>query len=84
MRQRLEAGQTSVKRKETNRLRNDGQRLTVRFERKTNEFNEDLQLERLKIVDGIRRKVVNLLVRYSRENGYTIIFDSSVQDSLIV
>ena len=65
-------------------VRCDGQRLTVRFERKTKEFNEDLQLERLKIVDDIRRKVVSLLVRYSRENGYSIIFDSSVQDSLIV
>jgi hypothetical protein len=35
-------------------------------------------------VDGIRRKVVNLLARYSRENDYAVIFDSSVQDSLIV
>ena len=34
-------------------VRCDGQRLTVRFERKTKEFNEDLQLERLKIVDDI-------------------------------
>lgn len=35
-------------------------------------------------MDDIRRKVLNLVVRYSRENGYTIIFDSSVQDPLIV
>ena len=84
VRQRLEAGQTLGQAEETYRLRSDGGRLTVRFERKTKEFNEDLQLERSKIVDDIRRKVVNLLARYSRENGYAIIFDSSVQDSLIV
>jgi hypothetical protein len=30
------------------------------------------------------RKVANLLVRYSHENGYAIIFDSSVPDSPIV
>jgi Outer membrane protein (OmpH-like) len=65
-------------------LRSDGERFKIRFERKTKEFNEDLQLERSKIVDGIRRKAINLLARYSRENGYAVIFDSSVQDSLIV
>ena len=84
VRQRLAAGQTLGQAEETYRLRNDGGRLKVRFERKTKEFNEELQLERSKIVDDIRRKVVNLLARYSRENGYGIIFDSSVQDSLIV
>jgi hypothetical protein len=52
--------------------------------RKTKEFNQDLQMERSKIVDGIRRKVVNLLARYSSENDYAVIFDSSAQDSLIV
>jgi Skp family chaperone for outer membrane proteins len=83
-RHRLEAGQTLGQAEEPYRLRSDGQRLTVRFERKTKEFNEDLQLERLRIVDDIRRKVVNLVVRYSRENGYTIVFDTSVQNPLIV
>jgi Skp family chaperone for outer membrane proteins len=84
VRQRLEAGQTLGQAEETYRLRSDGERFKILFERKTKEFNEDLQLERSKIVDDIRRKVINLLVRYSRENGYAIIFDSSVQDSLIV
>jgi hypothetical protein len=64
VRQRLAAGQTLGQAEETYRLRNDGGRLKVWFERKTKEFNEDLQLERSKIVDDIRRKVVNLLVRY--------------------
>jgi outer membrane protein len=84
LRHRLEAGQTLGQADETYRLRTDGQRLTVQFERKTKEFNEDLQFERSKVVDDFRRKVVNLLVRYSRENGYAVIFDSSVQDSMIV
>jgi len=84
VRQRQEAGQTLGQAEEIYRLRRDGQRLTFQFERKTKELNEDLQLERLKIMDDIRQKAVNLLVRYSRENGYTIIFDSSVQDSPIV
>jgi Skp family chaperone for outer membrane proteins len=64
VRQRLEAGQTLAEAEQTYRLRSDGERLAARFERKTKEFNEDLQLERSKIVDDIRRKVVNLLVRY--------------------
>jgi len=84
VRRRLEAGQTLGQAEETYRLRSDGQRLTARSERGTKQFNEDLQLDRLRIVDDIRRKVLNLVVRYSRENGYTIIFDSSVQDPLIV
>jgi Skp family chaperone for outer membrane proteins len=84
VRQRLAAGQTLAQAEEIYRLRSDGERFKIRFERKTKEFNEDLQLERSKIVDDIRRKAINLLARYSRENGYAVIFDSSVQDSLIV
>ena len=67
VRRRLGVGQTLGQAEETYRLRSDGGRLKVRFERKTKEFNEDLQLERSKIMDDIRRKVVNLLARYSRE-----------------
>jgi outer membrane protein len=84
LKQRLAAGQTTLSDEEKNRLGQQGQRLTVQFDRKSNELNEDVQSAQAEVVERIGRKMVDVLDRYSRENGFIAVFDSSAQNSPIL
>lgn len=66
------------------RLQVQGQRLTQQFDRKQNELNEDVQAAQADVVDRIGRKMMDILDRYSRENGLVAVFDSSAQNSPIL
>ncbi|MGA2300098.1 MAG: OmpH family outer membrane protein [Candidatus Acidiferrum sp.] len=84
MRQRLAAGQTTLSDEEKQRLTVQGQRLAAQLDRKNNELNEDAQAAQSDVVDRIGRKMMDVLDRYSRENGYVAVFDSSSQNSPIL
>jgi outer membrane protein len=84
LKQRIAAGQTTLSEEERNRLGQQGQRLAVQYDRKSNELNEDLQSAQAGVVDRIGRKMVDVLDRYSRENGFIAVFDSSAQNSPIL
>lgn len=79
LRQRLAAGQTTLSDDEKLRLTQQGQRLAAQLERKNNELQEDLNAAQGEVVDRIGRKMMDVLDRYSRENGLTAVFDSSAQ-----
>lgn len=84
LRQRLAAGQTTLSDEEKQRLTIQGQRLAAQLERKNNELQEDLNAAQGEVVDRIGRKMMDVLDRYSRENGYSAVFDSSAQNSPIL
>jgi outer membrane protein len=84
LRQRLAAGQTTLSDDEKQRLTIQGQRLAAQLDRKNNELNEDAQAEQGEVVDRIGRKMMDVLDRYSRENGYVAVFDTSSQNSPIL
>ena len=84
LRQRLAAGQTTLSDDEKQRLTVQGQRLAAQYDRKNNELNEDAQAEQGEVVDRIGRKMMDVLDRYSRENGYVAVFDTSAQNSPIL
>jgi outer membrane protein len=84
LRQRLQASQGKLSAGEEARLTKDGQRLAAQFERKQTEFNEDINAAQGDVIDRIGRKMVDVLDRYSRENGYSIVLDSSAQNTPIL
>jgi len=84
LRQRLAAGQTTLSDEEKQRLTVQGQRLASQFDRKNNELNEDAQAEQGEVVDRIGRKMMDVLDRYARENGYVAVLDTSSQNSPIL
>jgi outer membrane protein len=47
-------------------------------------LNEELNAAQGEIVDSIGRKMLEVLDRYSRENGYTVVLDTSAQGSPVV
>ena len=79
LRQRLAACEGKCSQDEITRLTQDGQKATSQFDRKNNELQEDSNAALGEVVDRIGRKMVDVLDRYARENGYTVVLDSSAQ-----
>lgn len=84
LRQRLQSGAATLSEEEKARLTAQGQRLAAQLERKNNELQEDVNAAQGEVVDRIGRKLVDVLDRYARENGFVVIFDSSAQNSPIL
>jgi|SRR5215467_1655597 len=84
LRQRLGACEGKCSQDEIARLTQQGQKATQRFDRLNNELNEDVQSAQGEVIDRIGRKMVDVLDKYSRENGYTVVLDSSAQNTPIL
>jgi outer membrane protein len=84
MRQRLAACEGKCSQDEIARLTNQGQRLAQQLERRQTEYQEDVNAAQGDVVDRIGRKMVDVLDRYARENGYTVVLDSSAQNNPIL
>jgi outer membrane protein len=84
LQQRLSAGANKLSPEEENRLRQQGQRLAQRLERMNTEYQEDANAALGDITERIGRKMVDVLDRYSRENGFVVVLDTSGQNSPIL
>jgi outer membrane protein len=84
LRQKLQAGASTLSEEEKARLTTQGQREAAKLERKNNELQEDVNAAQAEVVDRIGRKMMDVLDRYARENGFVAIFDSSAQNSPIL
>ncbi len=69
---------------ELSRLQRQGELLTRQFQRKQDDLNENVNAAQSDVIDNIGRKMLDVLDRYSRENGYTVVFDTSAQGSPVV
>ncbi len=61
------------------RIQRQAQAWAKRYERLENEVREDLQAAEGEIVDRIGRKMIEVLERHSRENGFSVVLDVSGQ-----
>ena len=84
LRQRLTACEGKCSQDEIGRLTQQGQKATQRFDRLNTELQEDVNSAQGEVIDRIGRKMVDVLDRYSRENGYTMVLDSSAQNTPIL
>jgi outer membrane protein len=84
IRQRIQTGGEKLSQEEQVRLQRKGELLTRQLERKQNEYQEDVNSAQGEVIDKIGRKMVDVLERYSRENGFVIILDSSAQNTPIL
>jgi outer membrane protein len=81
IRQRLAACEGKCSQDEIARLTTQGQRAAAQLERKQNEYQEDVNTAQQDVIDRIGRKMVDVIDRYARENGYSVILDSSAQNT---
>jgi outer membrane protein len=84
LRQRLAACEGKCSQDEIQRLTTQGQRLTQQLDRKNNEMTEDSNAALSDVIDRIGKKMVDVLDRYARDNGYTMVLDSSAQNTPIL
>lgn len=84
LRQRLAACEGKCSQDEIARLTTQGQRLAAQLERKQTEYQEDVNSAQGDVIDRIGRKMVDVLDRYARENGYSVVLDSSAQNTPIL
>ena len=84
LQQRLTSSNGKLSPEEESRLRQQGQRLAQRLERMNTEYQEDANAELGDITERIGRKMVDVLDRYARENGFVVVLDSSAQNTPIL
>jgi outer membrane protein len=84
LRSRLEAGQGKLNPEEATRLQREGEVKARQAQRKQDEYQEDVNAAQAEVFDRIGRKMIDVLDRYARENGYVVILDSSAQNTPIL
>ena len=84
LRQRLDAAGPKLNDEEKARLTRDGETKARQLQRKQDEYQEDVNAAQAEVFDRIGRKMVDVLDRYARENGYVVILDSSAQNTPIM
>jgi outer membrane protein len=81
---RLNEGARTLSDDEKSKLQRQGELLTRRLQRDNDGLNEELNAAQGEIVDAIGRKMLDVLDRYARENGYVAVFDTSAQGTPVV
>jgi outer membrane protein len=84
IRQQLAANQTTWSDEQKAKAQTQGQRLAAQLERKNTELQTDVNDAQGEVVDRIGRKMMEVLDRFARDNGYVAVFDSSAQNSPII
>jgi outer membrane protein len=84
LQRRMADGARTLSDDEKAKMQREGEMLSRRLQRGNDDLNEELNAAQGEIVDGIGRKMLEVLDRYSRENGYTVVLDTSAQGSPVV
>lgn len=81
---RLRTGATTLSDEEKTRLSREYDQLTRSYQRKQQDFQDDGQEAQREVVDRIGRKMLDVLDKYAKENGFTVVFDTSAQNTPVV
>jgi outer membrane protein len=81
---RMRTGQTTLSDDEKARLAREGDQLQRTYQRKSQEAQDDFNEAQRDIVDRIGRRMIDVLNKYSRDNGYSVILDRSGQGSPVI
>lgn len=84
LRNRLRACDRTCSDEEKVRLQREGEARTRQLQRKNDDLQEDLNAAQAEVIDRIGRKMLDILDRYARENGYTVVFDTSAQNTPVI
>lgn len=81
---RLANGARTLSDDEKARLQRQGDLLTHEYQRNQDDLQEAVTAAQSDIVDSIGRKMLDVLNKYARENGFAVVLDSSAQGSPVV
>jgi outer membrane protein len=81
---RLNEGARTLSDDEKGKMQRSGELLTRRLQRGNDDMNEELNAAQGEIVDTIGRKMLDVLDRYARESGFSVVLDTSAQGTPVV
>jgi len=84
LQRRMSDGARTLSDDEKAKMQREGELLSRRLQRGNDDLNEELNAAQGELVDGIGRKMLEVMDRYSRENGFVAVFDTSAQGSPVV
>lgn len=84
LQRKMSEGARTLSDDEKARMQRQGEMLSRRLQRGNDDLNEELNAAQGEVVDGIGRKMLEVLDRYARENGFTAVLDTSAQGSPVV
>jgi outer membrane protein len=84
LQRRMSEGARTLSDDEKAKLQRQGELLSRRLQRDNDGLTEELNAAQGEIVDGIGRKMLDVLDRYARENGYVAVLDTSAQGSPVI
>jgi outer membrane protein len=84
LQKRLEQCQRTCSDEEKTRIQRQIQVLSSKYQRESDTLNEEIQAAQADVFDSIGRRMLDILDRYSRENGFVLILDKSAQTSPVV
>jgi outer membrane protein len=81
---RLRTTSNTLSDEEKARLAREGDQLTRTYQRKQQDSQDDFNEAEREIVDRIGRKMIDILDKYSKENGYSVVLDTSAQNTPVI
>ena len=81
---RLRTTSNTLSDEEKARLGREGDQLTRTYQRKQQDSQDDYTEAEREIVDRIGRKMIDVLDKYSKDNGYSVILDTSAQNTPVI
>jgi outer membrane protein len=81
---RLRTTSNTLSDEEKARLSREGDQYTRTYQRKQQESQDDYTEAEREIVDRIGRKMIDVLDKYSKDNGYSLILDNSAQNTPVI
>src|SRR5271165_606943 len=81
---RMRMGQTTLSDDEKARLARQGDQLNRSYQRKQQEAQDDFNDEQQDVVNRIGRQMVAVLDKFSKENGFAVVLDTSGQQTPVV
>lgn len=84
VRARLQTGQTTLSDEEKARLAREGDQLTRALQRRQQDAQDDYNDATQEVVATIGRKMIGILDDYAKKNGYSVILDTSSQQTAVL
>jgi outer membrane protein len=81
---RLRTTSNTLSDEEKARLAREGDQLTRTYQRKQQESQDDYTEAEREVVDRIGRKMIDVLDKYSKDNGFSVILDTSAQNTPVI
>jgi outer membrane protein len=81
---RLRNGDRTLSDEEKARLARQSDQMTRQYQRKQQEVQDDANDARNEVLDRIGSKLMEVLNRYARENGYSVVLDTSSQSPVVL